>query len=71
MVREMERLPVAKENALGTPDSIFIRPTVVTNPTLQSDELKFFQRFLPQGEAGTSVVPVGAPEARARVSPAN
>ena len=50
---------------------IFIRPTVVTNPTLQSDELKFFQRFLPQGEAGTSVVPVGAPEARARVSPAN
>jgi MSHA type pilus biogenesis protein MshL len=50
---------------------IFIRPTVVTNPTLQSDELKFFQRFLPQGEAGASVVPVGAPEARARVSPAN
>jgi len=50
---------------------IFIRPTVVTNPTLQSDELKFFQRFLPQGEAGTSIVPVGAPEARARVSPAN
>ena len=50
---------------------IFIRPTVVTNPTLQSDELKFFQRFLPQGEAGASVVPAGAPEARARVSPAN
>ncbi|MGZ8154235.1 MAG: type II secretion system protein GspD [Burkholderiales bacterium] len=27
---------------------IFLRPTVVTNPTLESDELKFFQRFLPQ-----------------------
>jgi general secretion pathway protein D len=27
---------------------IFIRPTVVTNPSLESDELKFFQRFLPQ-----------------------
>jgi MSHA type pilus biogenesis protein MshL len=29
---------------------IFIRTTIVTNPTLQSDELKFFQRFLPQPE---------------------
>jgi MSHA type pilus biogenesis protein MshL len=27
---------------------IFLRPTVVTNPSLDSDELKFFQRFLPQ-----------------------
>ena len=27
---------------------IFLRPTVVTNPSLESDELKFFQRFLPQ-----------------------
>ena len=26
---------------------IFLKPTVVTNPTLESDELKFFQRFLP------------------------
>ena len=27
---------------------IFLRPTVVTNPTLEGDELRFFQRFLPQ-----------------------
>jgi general secretion pathway protein D len=27
---------------------IFLRPTVVANPTLASDELKAFQRFLPQ-----------------------
>jgi MSHA biogenesis protein MshL len=26
---------------------IFLRPTVVTNPSLDSDELRFFQRFLP------------------------
>ena len=30
---------------------IFIRPTVIINPSLESDELKFFQRFLPQPEA--------------------
>ncbi|MBI2294693.1 MAG: pilus (MSHA type) biogenesis protein MshL [Betaproteobacteria bacterium] len=29
---------------------IFLRPTVVTNPSLESDELKFFQRFLPRPE---------------------
>jgi general secretion pathway protein D len=27
---------------------IFLRTTVVPNPTLESDQLKFFQRFLPQ-----------------------
>jgi general secretion pathway protein D len=27
---------------------IFLRPTVITNPSLASDELRFFQRFLPQ-----------------------
>jgi MSHA type pilus biogenesis protein MshL len=27
---------------------IFLRPTVVTNPSLDSDELKFFKRFLPE-----------------------
>ena len=31
---------------------IFIRPTVVTNPSLESDELKFFQRYLPQAGGG-------------------
>jgi general secretion pathway protein D len=29
---------------------IFLRPTVIRNPSLDSDELKFFQRFLPQPE---------------------
>ena len=27
---------------------IFLRSTVITNPSLESDELKFYQRFLPQ-----------------------
>lgn len=30
---------------------IFLRPTVVANPSLDSDELRFFQRFLPKPEA--------------------
>lgn len=30
---------------------VFLRPTVITNPSLESDELKFFQRFLPKPEA--------------------
>ena len=29
---------------------VFLRPTVVTNPSLESDELKFFKRFLPKPE---------------------
>jgi general secretion pathway protein D len=33
---------------------IFLRPIVVTNPTLESDELKMFKQFLPQaGSAAT------------------
>lgn len=60
-----------KESVTKTELVIFIRPTVITNPTLQSDELKFFQRFLPQPDAGPSTVPVGAPAARARVVPGN
>jgi general secretion pathway protein D len=27
---------------------IFLRPTVIENPSLESDELRFFQRYLPQ-----------------------
>lgn len=50
---------------------IFIRLTVITNPSLQSDELKFFQRFLPQGDAALPVLPVGTPAAGARTAPAN
>ena len=30
---------------------IFLRPTVIANPSLDSDELKYFQRFLPQAES--------------------
>jgi general secretion pathway protein D len=33
---------------------IFLRPVVISNPTLDSDELKFFQRFLPQVGSGTA-----------------
>ena len=29
---------------------VFLRPIVVANPSLESDELRFFQRFLPQPE---------------------
>ena len=29
---------------------VFLRPTVITNPSLDSDELKFFKRFLPKPE---------------------
>ena len=27
---------------------IFLRPTVISNPSLDSDELKFFKKFLPR-----------------------
>jgi MSHA biogenesis protein MshL len=30
---------------------VFLRPTVVAHPSLESDELRFFQRFLPQPDA--------------------
>jgi len=33
---------------------IFLRPVVISNPTLDSDELKFFQRFLPQVGSGAA-----------------
>ncbi len=38
------------ENATKTELVIFLRPTVVTNASLDSDELKMFQRYLPQAE---------------------
>lgn len=43
------------ENATKTELVIFLRPTVIANASLESDELKFFQRFLPQ--AGTDPAP--------------
>ena len=37
---------------------IFLRSTVITNPSLDSDELRFFQRFLPQQtQTPTETVP--------------
>ncbi len=36
---------------------IFLRPTVIPNPSLESDELKFFQRFLPQAESAPAPKP--------------
>jgi len=37
---------------------IFLRPTVISNPALDSDELKFYQRFLPrQTETPTTTAP--------------
>lgn len=40
---------------------IFLRPTVIPNPTLESEELKFFQRFLPQAETAATPAPKTAP----------
>ena len=34
---------------------VFLRPTVITNPSLESDELKFFKRFLPQAETSGAI----------------
>ncbi len=36
---------------------IFLRPTVVANPSLESDELKFFKRFLPPSETANAQKP--------------
>jgi general secretion pathway protein D len=45
-----ELLRFRDESVTKTELMIFLRPTVVTNPSLESDELRFFQRFLPQPE---------------------
>ena len=42
-----ELLKFRNERAQKRELIIFLRPTVITNPSLDSDELKFFQRFLP------------------------
>jgi type II secretory pathway component GspD/PulD (secretin) len=36
------------DQLLKTELVIFLRATIIANPSLESDELKFFQRFLPQ-----------------------
>ena len=45
-----ELLRFRDENVVKTELMIFLRPIVVANPSLESDELRFFQRFLPQPE---------------------
>jgi MSHA type pilus biogenesis protein MshL len=45
-----EALRFRNERAAKTELVIFLRPTVIANPSLESDQLKFFQRFLPQPE---------------------
>ena len=45
-----EALRFRNERVAKTELVIFLRPTVIANPSLESDELKFFQRFLPQSE---------------------
>jgi len=49
------------ERAAKTELVIFLRPTIVPNPTLASEELKYFQRFLPQANATTSAPQPAAP----------
>jgi general secretion pathway protein D len=36
---------------------IFMRPTVINHPSLDSDELKFFRRYLPAASANNSAKP--------------
>ena len=45
-----EALRFRNERAVKTELVIFLRPTVIRNPSLDSDELRFFQRFLPPAE---------------------
>lgn len=45
-----ELLRFRDERAAKTELVIFLRPVVVANPSLESNELRFFQRFLPQPE---------------------
>jgi len=49
-----ELLRFRNERSSKTELVIFIRPTVVKHPSIESDDLKFFQRFLPQAGQATS-----------------
>lgn len=40
-----------ERNVKQTELVIFLRPTVITNPSLDSDELKFYKRYLPRANA--------------------
>ncbi|MDH3288081.1 MAG: Type II secretory pathway component PulD [Betaproteobacteria bacterium] len=45
-----EAFALKKEEVTKTELVIFLRTTIVNNPTLESDQLKFFKRFLPEPE---------------------
>lgn len=42
-----------EEHSTRTELVIFLRPTVISNPSLDSDELKFYRRYLPSAAAQT------------------
>ena len=42
-----------ERNVQKTELVIFLRPTVITNPSLDSDELKFYKRYLPRADGTT------------------
>jgi general secretion pathway protein D len=53
-----EAFGIRNDNYTKSELVIFLRSTIISNPSLDSDELKFYQRFLPQQtETPTVVVP--------------
>jgi anthranilate synthase component I len=64
MVREMERLPAPKANTLDTPDSIFIRPTVMVVFDAVRDEMVIVVPVRPR--SGVTAV-MAQEEARQRI----
>ena len=53
-----EAFGIRNENYTKSELVIFLRSTIINNPSLDSDELKFYQRFLPQQvETPTATVP--------------
>jgi anthranilate synthase component I len=55
MVREMERLPVAKPDSIGTPDSIFIRPTMMVVFDAVRDEMILVTPVRPRSEVSAAM----------------
>lgn len=46
-----------ERNVTQTELVIFLRPTVITNPSLSSDELSFYKRYLPQAQPAPPAAP--------------
>jgi len=55
-----ELLRFRSETVIKTELMIFLRPVVVANPSLESDELRFLQRFLPNPEPQPQSAKTGA-----------